>query len=269
MLYLSHHRSAVVTGVFLVLATALSAAEPEAAKAPANPSPAEQVRDKLDQPVDSFKPVEQWTLKDALEWLEDRYAMKFSVDVRAFEAEKIENVRGTLIAEKEQWELKNARLKDVVRKLLAQLPATTSGATHVIIDDTIVVTTTARAPYHWMRQRVSVDSEKEEVSSVLRKLSRETGANLVLDVHAAKDPPTPVTMQVHDVPLETAVSLLSEMAGLKPVRVGNVLFITTKANAQEIRADPDRAHLVGPCPLPPDQSKPATPQPRGEGGGGV
>jgi hypothetical protein len=29
------------------------------------------------------------------------------------------------------------------------------------------------------------------------------------------------------------------MAGLKPVRVGNVLFVTTKARATEMRADPD------------------------------
>jgi hypothetical protein len=257
MLYCSHHRRVVVAGVFLVLAATLSAAEPEAPKAPADPSPAARVRDKLDQTVDSFKPVEQWTLKDALEWLADRYDLKFSVDVRAFEAEKIADVRQSMIAAKDQWELKNAKLKDVVRTLLKQLPATTSGATYVIIEDTVVVTTGTRAPYHWMRQPVSVDSEKEELSSVLRKLSRQTGANLVLDVRVAKDPQTPVTMQVHDVPLETAVSLLSEMAGLKPVRVGNVLFITTKANAQEMRSDPERAHLVGPCPLPSDQSDPA------------
>jgi hypothetical protein len=245
----------------LTLVAAPTAAEPEAPKAPADPGPAEKVRDKLDQTVDSFKPVEQWTLKDALEWLADRYDLKFSVDVRAFETEKIADVRQSMIAAKDQWELKNAKLKEVVRTLLKHLPATTSGATYVIIDDTVVVTTAARAPYHWMRQPVSVDSEKEELSSVLRKLSRQTGVNLVFDVRAAKDPQTPVTMQVHDVPLETAVSLLSEMAGLKPVRVGNVLFITTKANAQEVRADPERAHLVGPCPLPADESKPTPPQP--------
>ncbi len=40
-------------------------------------------------------------------------------------------------------------------------------------------------------------------------------------------------------PLETAVRLLAEMAGLKPVRVGNVLFVTKKETANELRADPD------------------------------
>ena len=40
-------------------------------------------------------------------------------------------------------------------------------------------------------------------------------------------------------PLETAVRLLSEMAGLKPVRVGNALFVTKKEVAAELGADPD------------------------------
>ena len=66
-------------------------------------------------------------------------------------------------------------------------------------------------------------------------------------------------MQAQDVSLEAAVSLLSEMAGLMPVRVGNVLFVTTKANAAAMRADPDRAHLIGPCPLPPEENAASVP----------
>src|SRR5205807_641258 len=44
---------------------------------------------------------------------------------------------------------------------------------------------------------------------------------------------------------DTAVRLVSEMAALKVVRIGNVLFITNKATAQEMRQDPD---LAGPVP---------------------
>jgi hypothetical protein len=44
---------------------------------------------------------------------------------------------------------------------------------------------------------------------------------------------------MEDVPLETAVRLVAEMAGLKPVKVGNVLFVTTKTLANEMRNDPD------------------------------
>ena len=48
-----------------------------------------------------------------------------------------------------------------------------------------------------------------------------------------------MSIQLEDVPLETAVRLLAEMAGLKPVRVGNVLFVTKKETANELRTDPD------------------------------
>ena len=50
-----------------------------------------------------------------------------------------------------------------------------------------------------------------------------------------------MTLRLEDVPLETAVRLLSEMAGLKPVRVGNTLFVTSKDNAKEMSQDPDIA----------------------------
>ena len=50
-----------------------------------------------------------------------------------------------------------------------------------------------------------------------------------------------MTLRLEDVPLETAVRLLAEMAGLKPVRVGNTLFITSKETAAEMRQDPDIA----------------------------
>jgi hypothetical protein len=44
---------------------------------------------------------------------------------------------------------------------------------------------------------------------------------------------------MEDVPLETAVRLMAETAGLKPVKVGNVFLVTTKAIANELRNDPE------------------------------
>jgi hypothetical protein len=248
----SHQRLLAVAVVSALVPVLLSAAPAETAKSKTVPSPADKVRDKLEQPVKMFHPVEQWTLKDSLEWLADRYALKFSVDSRAFETENIADVQATLIAANENWSLKDVKLKEVLRTILKKLPAGQSEATYVIVDDTIVITTNARAPYHWMRQLVNLDSEKEELAAALKKLARETGTNLALDPRAAKEAQTLVTLQMQDVALETVVSLLSEMAGLKPVRVDNTLFITSKANAKEMRADPERAHRIGPCPLPPD-----------------
>src|SRR6202035_3498509 len=90
------------------------------------------------------------------------------------------------------------------------------------------------------------DLDKIAFGAALRQIAHETGVNLVLDGRVEKEASAKVSLQMEDVPLETAVRLLAEMAGLKPVRVGNVLFVTGKANATEMRADPDLAQPAGP-----------------------
>jgi hypothetical protein len=62
---------------------------------------------------------------------------------------------------------------------------------------------------------------------------------LLVDPRVSKEAQSPVTLQLDDVPLETAVRLMAEVSGLKAVRMGNVLFVTNKANAAELRAEPD------------------------------
>ena len=71
-----------------------------------------------------------------------------------------------------------------------------------------------------------------------------------MDARAEKEAQGAVSLQLQDVPLETAVRLLAEMAGLKPVRVGNTLFVTRKELAAEMRNDPDFAPPPGPVVTP-------------------
>ena len=42
-----------------------------------------------------------------------------------------------------------------------------------------------------------------------------------------------------NMPLDTAVRLVAEAGGLKPIQVGNVMLVTTKALANEMRNDPE------------------------------
>ena len=44
-------------------------------------------------------------------------------------------------------------------------------------------------------------------------------------------------MLLDEVPLETAVRLMAELANLKPVRLGNVLFVTSEDRADKLKAD--------------------------------
>src|SRR5206468_617092 len=106
------------------------------------------------------------------------------------------------------------------------------------IGDTVIVTTEDMAMLRQVRQRVNLDLTKVELAAALKQLARETATNLILDSRTEKEAKQPVSIQLEDVPLETAVRLMAEMAGLKPVRVGNVLFVTKKETANELRADP-------------------------------
>jgi hypothetical protein len=131
-------------------------------------------------------------------------------------------------------DLKEVKLKSALRTILSPY-----GLSYAVVGDTVLITTEQTALMRQMGQRVNVDLDKVEFGQALKQLGRETGANLILDSRVEKGAKNPVSLQLEDVPLETAVRLLSEMAGLKPVRVGNVLFVTDKKTAAELRADPD------------------------------
>jgi hypothetical protein len=134
----------------------------------------------------------------------------------------------------------NIKLKDVKARNCLRSVLTPHNLGYAIIGDTVLISADEMAISRQMRQRVSVDFDKVELAAALHKLARDTATNVLLDSRVAgKEGKGEVTLQMDDVPLETAVRLISEMAGLKPVRVGNVLFVTTKARATEMRADPD------------------------------
>jgi hypothetical protein len=241
-----------VSVVLALVPLLLSAAPPETAKSKPQPSPADKVRSDLDQTI-SVSSLDRMTLKDVLAHLSDKQKLKFDVDDRAFADVGIKDV---LTFEVSMPELKDVKVKEVLRRLLKQVPVAPSEATYVIVGDTVVITTEAQAPYQWMRQLVNLDVEKEELSSVVKKLARATGTNLVIDARAAKEAQTLVTLQVQDASLESVVYVLADMVGLQPVRVGNMLYITTKTNVMEMRDDPERARVIGPCPLPPQYGGP-------------
>jgi hypothetical protein len=143
------------------------------------------------------------------------------------------------------------KVKELLREALKRVVVSPPDeASYLVVGSRIVITTDSHAPYRWMQQRVNVDFN-EGLDTAVKRLARDTGANLVVDARMLKDAPF-ITMQLRDVSLETAVFLMADTAGMTPLRVGNSLYITTKANAKEMRADPSRASLIGPCPLPPE-----------------
>jgi hypothetical protein len=107
-----------------------------------------------------------------------------------------------------------------------------------IIGDAVFISTDAMTMDRQLRQHISVDFEKVEVAAALKQLAKETGMkNIVLDptLEKGKAGKALVTLQMEDVPLETAVRLLAETAGLRAVREpnSNVLKVTPRPQAEE------------------------------------
>jgi len=232
-------RWAVAAFVVLVLAQAVGLAAPATSSDnKSNDSPAEKLRTALDQKTDVV--IDNQPLDLAIGQLGEQTKINFVID-RA----TIQQLGIDLQASPVTLKLQGVKLRTILRSLLGQY-----NLSYAIVGEAIHITSEDMAMFKQMKQRVSVDLDREQMGKALARLAKETATNLLVDTRVLKDSQTPVTLQLDDVPLETAVRLMAEMAGLKPVRVGNVLFVTSKANANEMKADAD---LVAP-------PQPRTPQ---------
>ena len=235
----------VVAGAVLAWAVApvlLSAAPAAPDKDDKSVSPVEKLHKNLDKTI-SIK-IEKQPLNLALDMLHAKSNVNFVLDGLTIQQQL--GFTPDMPPTPVDVDLKDVKVRTALRTILAPY-----GLSYAPIGDTVVVTTEDVAMVRQMRQRVNVDLNRVELARALRQLARDTAANVIVDTRAEKDAQAQVTMQLEDVPLETAVRLLSEMAGLKPVRVGNVLFVTKKEIANELRNDPD---LVQPA-------QPGQPQP--------
>ena len=126
----------------------------------------------------------------------------------------------------------NEKASQVLRKFLNghQL-------TYAVFEDSILITTVEMAAARLYRQRVSVDLDEVPLKKAVGELAKNHGINLVIDPTVKKQAETRVSLQLEDTGLETALRLLAEMASLKAVRMGNVMFVTSGEKAKKIRAE--------------------------------
>lgn len=192
-------------------------------------TPAEKVRKALDQVIDVD--IENQSLQLAIAQLREQTKVNFVLDRLTAAGMGVNPDEGSV-----NLKLQKVRLRTALRTLLNQY-----SLSFAIVGETVLITSEEMAVYRQLKQRVNVDVDRVQFGVALKQLARETGANLLVDSKAGKEAQTPVTLQLDDVPLETAVRLLAELTGLKPVRMGNVLFVTSRAAAVELRAEPELA----------------------------
>jgi hypothetical protein len=246
---------------------------PKTEDPPARPrteNPAVKMARNLNKKVD-FPGLEdpKTTLADAIEVLTSLYGVSLEINDKAFKADGVVDILKTPIAETSPLPaLKQASLERILRKILARIP-TPSGANFVVRKDHIEITTdTARLAEFWPNGNengkanpdpamaadaapaapkplplVVIEFEAVQLDKALRELAAAADYNIVLDSRAADKGKVPVTASLINVPLDTAVRMLSDMVELKPVLLNNAIYVTTEKRA-------DRFQPGGPFPPP-------------------
>ncbi len=220
------------TAILILAATLESACALDGSSAggseikPEKETPAERIRRVLEMQISFDRPHN--SLSEVIRLIHDQTDLNFVLDHLTLQQMGIN-------ADEAQVTTKlKTKVRSGLRRILSQY-----NLSYVIIGDMVLITSEETATQRQLRQRVSVKFENLQLNAALRLLARETATNLVIDARVSKKALNPVTVTLDEVPLETAVKLLANLAGLKPVRVGNVLYVTTKANAAELREIPE------------------------------
>jgi RNA polymerase sigma factor (sigma-70 family) len=206
------------------------------------------LRKKLQQPITLEKGIDPNTpLLDALDFFSDHYGVPIIVETQAFKQE------AALAGEEESGDVRavpvalqrmtNVALGSALRLLLLQVPSA-SGATYVVRPEGVIITTQRIArPEDWIgeyRRGVPVVNavlDKTPLREALQDLADQSGISVLVDGRAADKAKTEVAATLSNVPLDTAVRLLADMAELKAVAIDNVMYVTTPNNAKTLEAE--------------------------------
>jgi RNA polymerase sigma factor (sigma-70 family) len=210
-------------------------------------------RDRLVDPINYLGLDDpQATLGEALDQLAKAYNVTFVVNERAFRAENLINpletdkdIRRSKIASISIPPFRG-RLRTVLQTILDHVETTSPHLTIMFLvrKDHIEITTSTfvRMELGFRNERpipplVWDSFEETDLAWILPRLAETSGYNIMADPKAGEKLHTRITMQLNNVPVDTAVRLMANMAGLSVVRLDNVFYVTTAENAKQLREE--------------------------------
>jgi hypothetical protein len=195
------------------------------------------------------------TLHEALDRLGKESGLVFDVNERTFKFENVMDVLKTQIADPNPIPaMENVRADQVLDRILSRIP-TPSGATWIVRKDRVEITTGQvqqaeiweefhQGPFYRL---VHLAVKEQALADVLNDLASQADVNIVLDRRVSDRARIAITFRVTNAPLDTVLRLLTEMVDLEALAVNNVIFVTTKANAQalaaKVRAEKEQARV--------------------------
>jgi hypothetical protein len=152
--------------------------------------------------------------------------------------------------------MEKTSLASVLRLILAQIPSE-SGAVYVLrpysVGLTVEITTAAA-----VRQELGIPEnrpllplvwdalENMPISEALERVADFSGFSVVIDPRVADMTKAKADALLNNVPTDTAVRLLADMAGLGVVRLDNVFYVTSRENARALPvSDASQKHADG------------------------
>lgn len=182
------------------------------------------------------------TLTDALDQFARFHRLTFDLNEKAVKAAAPKvDVGGSRIAEVPLIPMK-ASLRTVLEKILSRVDVP-SGLTYLVRKDHIEITTAAaaRAELHLTDDQplvlVHADFRDTDFGEAMRKIIDDTEISVVFDPRVAKEAANArVTARLMNVPVETALKLLADAAGLCVVKQNNVYYVTSEKNAAKLQS---------------------------------
>lgn len=213
--------------VALVLAGPLGAEE----KKPSPPRSAADLLQRLRQPVDLEGFAPNTPFREALGFISEHFGLTILVDAQAFRDE-------LQVQEPEQHPVTLPKVHHVPLRWVVQQLAGQAGGTAVQVGSLLWVAPPERARQRQLGQSLDADFDNVPLGQALQQLANQTGYSVALDASRVADSANvPVTAQLRDVSLETSVRTLADLAGLKAVQLGTLLYVTTPDHAKELEAE--------------------------------
>lgn len=213
--------------------------------APKRPFSAKELRRVLAEPTDKLKTgIDKGTpLKDALDFIcrihlvRPNETIRYRIDHQAFADAGEPNI------EEKQVELPPmpmVPLAVILNELLGRMEPECRG-TFRIVNGYLEITTLARLNSgYYFDQPIDIEFDKLPLAEALQEVMDKNGVTTVLDGSVGEKAKTPVTTIFHQVPLETVVRLLADMADLRVVPMQNMLYVTSKEKADALRKEKER-----------------------------
>jgi hypothetical protein len=214
--------------------------------APKQPCSAKELRHVLAEPTDKLKTgIDRGTpMRDALDFIFRNHfvrpgePVKYRLDSKAFADAGEPN-----IDEKpaELPPMPQVPLAVILDEMLSRINPNEAIGTYRIVNGYVEITTRNRVQSGvLLGMPIVIEFDKCPLEEALQEIMDKNGVTVVLDGSVGERAKTSITAVFQQVPLDTVVRLVADMADLRVVPVENMLYVTTKEKAETLRKEKKR-----------------------------